>query len=100
MKAGLPRDEKLCEGCGKDLSIGGGFDDGTTRIGLPRTLWRCASCKIAKDTLRISQLEAGINSGLNALANVNSDHKAEHIRASIDAAYGTLRAALQNEEPV
>jgi hypothetical protein len=65
MTAGFPRDEKLCEGCGKDLSSGDGFDDGTTRIGIPRTLWRCAPCKVAKVTTHLTRLEAAVNEAIS-----------------------------------
>ena len=81
---------KICEGCKKDLSNGGGFKDGTVRVGFQRPLWRCAECKIAKTTKHLARLEAAANEAISVISRAGprdlpSDDAAEAYRLLTEA---------------
>ncbi len=63
---------KTCDGCGKDLSNDSAYPSGFDKdFGRDCTqLWRCAPCKIAKDTHRIAALEAVVTTSMSDLGNL------------------------------
>lgn len=91
-------ESKLCDGCGKDLSNDSAYPSGfDTPYGRNCVqLWRCAPCKIAKDTHRISVFEDAAKQGLSYLGEALSGSP-EDAREPIIRTERELRRALTND---
>lgn len=91
---------KTCDGCGKDLSNDSAYPSGFDRdFGRDAVqLWRCASCKIAKDTHRIATLEAHAKKGLSYMGEAQSAASPEDAHESILRAEREMRNALMNND--
>lgn len=83
----MSTEPKLCDGCGKDLSNGGGYAD-EPHVGFPKL--RCAPCKIAKDTHRIAALEAAAKAVIKDLDEVMNSLSVNDTYKPARRAVGTL----------
>lgn len=90
---------KTCDGCGKDLSndsaYPSGFDADYGKNAVQ--LWRCAPCKIAKDTHRIAVLEGAVKAGLPGLGEVRTSPTINDAHEPVERVIRVLHEALRDD---
>ena len=68
-------ESKLCDGCGKDLSQGGGyaagFASGRAMSAVPVPLWRCVTCALAKAEAHLQRFKEVSIEGMKGISNAS-----------------------------